>query len=377
MQEETHEGHLPVPTGFTFADVWNSVRRYLFAWLAGTLAVGVAAFGLSYAVTPVFTASTVFLPPQQAQSAAATAISALGSLATLAGNSSVKSPAEQYVSLMQSARVSDRLIEKFQLKALYEAKFQTDARRSLADRVRFNVGKKDGLISVEVDDTDPQRAAQIANQYVDELRAITASLALTEAQQRRVFFEQHLARTRDRLTAAQAALQRSGFDPGALRAEPKAIAEAYAKLKSETAAAEVRLQVLRSSLADSTAEVTQQASALAALRKRMADLEATDVAKQPAADYVGKYRDYRYQEALFETYARQYELARVDESREGALIQVIDQATPPDRKSRPRRSMFALLGLVAGALLMTVWCTWYRLRALRGPAGGTVPRAVG
>lgn len=135
--------------------------------------------------------------------------------------------------------------------------------------------------------------------------------------------------------------------------------------------------MLRSSLADSTAEVTQQASALAALRKRMADLEATDVAKQPAADYVGKYRDYRYQEALFETYARQYELARVDESREGALIQVIDQATPPDRKSRPRRSMFALLGLVAGALLMTVWCTWYRLRALRGPAGGTVPRAVG
>jgi uncharacterized protein involved in exopolysaccharide biosynthesis len=213
-------------------------------------------------------------------------------------------------------------------------------------------GKKDGLITVEVDDESPRRAADIANQYVDELRRMTSTLAVTEAQQRRVFFDQQLKQSRERLVQAQLALQASGFNPGALKAEPKAAAEAYARLKAEATAAEVRLQVLRGSLADDTPEVRQQQAGLAALREQLArTAQASDAAG--GADYIGKYREFKYQETLFELYARQFELARTDESREGTLIQVVDPATPPEKKSRPKRSVVTLTSALGALLALT------------------------
>jgi uncharacterized protein involved in exopolysaccharide biosynthesis len=228
---------------------------------------------------------------------------------------------------------------------------RSDARRTLANNTQIAVGKKDGLISVEVDDTNPQRAAAIANEYVDELRRMTSVLAVSEAQQRRAFFESELKEARDQLAQAQQALQASGFNPGALRAEPKAAAESYARLKAEVTAAEVRTQVLRGSLVDSAPEVQQQLAALAALRSQLARLERAGDAN-PGPDYVTKYREFKYRETLFELFSRQYELARLDESREGALIQVVDLATPPERKSRPKKANIAVLSTVASLVLL-------------------------
>lgn len=319
--------------------------------LAGAL--GVAG---SYLVTPVFSSTTTFLPPQQQQSSAASALASLGSLAGLAGGAAgIKSPAEQYVSLMQSVTVADRLIDQFKLLAVYDVKFRQDARKALAERSQISVGKKDGLISVSVEDTNPQQAADMANQYVEELRRMTSVLAVSEAQQRRVFFEKQLQDAKTRLTAAQTVLQDSGFNAGALKAEPKAAAEGYARLRAELTAAEIRLQTLRSNMAEGTPEVRQLATTVQALRSRLAEQERSDVEKgtaTPGANYVSKYREFKYQETLFELMARQYELARVDESREGALIQVVDVAAPGERKIKPKRSMFALGSAVAGTMLL-------------------------
>jgi uncharacterized protein involved in exopolysaccharide biosynthesis len=191
----------------------------------------------------------------------------------------------------------------------------------------------------------------MANRYVEELRRMTSTIAVSEAQQRRLFFERQLGQTRDRLTAAQLALQGSGFSQGALKAEPKAAAEGYAKLRAEVTAAEVRLQAMRGSLVDETPEVRQQQATLNALRAQLARLEqASDAAGGP--DYVGKYREFKYQETLFELFARQYELARVDESREGALIQVVDEASPPERKSSPKRALVAVSATMAALLVL-------------------------
>jgi len=221
----------------------------------------------------------------------------------------------------------------------------------LATRVRVLLGKKDGLISIDVDDVDPQRAADIANRHVDELRRLTSQLALSEAQQRRAFFESQLKKARDDLTTAQLALQASGFNPGALKAEPKAAAEGYARLKAEVTAAEVRLQTLRRNLADTTPEVAQAQTMLSALRAQLGKTEeSSDLSGGP--DYVGKFREFKYQEALFELFSRQYELARLDESREGALIQVVDVATPAEHKSKPRRALVALVTTFASMLLL-------------------------
>lgn len=344
--------------GFELRSVLTALFAHRWWLMLGPPVVGACALGLTYLIAPTFTASTTFLPPQQQQSSAASALASLGPLAGLAGGAGgLRTPADQYVALMQSAQVSDRIIQRFDLMASYKADLRVDAREKLMRNVRINIGKKDGLILVEVDDESPQRAADIANRYVDELRDTTSKLAITEAQQRRLFFERLLQQTRDHLTKAQGELQASGFSQGALRAEPRAAAEGYARLRAEITAAEVRLQTLQGSLAEGTPEVLQQQSMLKALRSQMARAEKSSdggTGSEAGAGYVGKYREFKYQETLFELYARQFELARVDESREGALIQVIDVATPPERKSKPKRATIAIGSALAAALMLTI-----------------------
>ena len=355
-------------SGMSIGEMLGALREHLKLLAIAPLAAGLLTLGITTLIAPTFTAVTTFMPPQQSQSGAASALASLGSLAGLAGGAA-GSPGERYVALMQSVTVSDRIVDQFKLMEVYDAKFRVDARQRLNSNVRMALGKKDGLITLEVDDKSQQRAADIANRYVDELRRMTGTLAVTEAQQRRVFFERQLQQSRDRLVQAQQALQRSGFNAGALKAEPKAAAEAYARIRAETTAAEMRLQILRDTLADSTPEVRQQQTAVAAMRAQLARAEqATDTSAGP--DYVGKYREFKYQETLFELYARQFELARADESREGTLIQVVDAATPPEKKSKPKRAVIAGSSTLVVGLLLAVWVVFRQsLRDRSQPAG--------
>lgn len=333
--------------GAVLADKWRLL-------VVAPLLVGTLTLAGTYLIQPTFTARTTFLPPQQQQSSAASALAPLGALAGLAGGAGgIKTPGDQYISLMQSVNVEDRIIDRFKLMELYEAKFRFEARKELEQNVRISLGKKDGLITVEADAKDPHLAADMANQYVTELRRLTSELALTEAQQRRAFFEAELKRTKGRLADAQQALQSGGFNAGAIKAEPKAAAENYAQLKAKLTAAEVRLQALRRTLTDTAPEVQQQAGLVGALQGQLIKLEGrTD--DTTGADYVSRYREYKYQEILYELFSKQYEAARLDESREGGLIQVVDVATPPEHKSKPKRAMLAISGTVLAALALVL-----------------------
>jgi uncharacterized protein involved in exopolysaccharide biosynthesis len=354
-------------------DIALPLARHWKLLLVGPVVAGVLALAITFLIPNTYTSRTVFMPPQQQQSAAASVVSQLGALSGLAGAAAgIKSPADQYVTLLQSATVADRLIDEFKLLQVYDAQYRFRAREQLARNVRVALGKKDGLITIEVDDEDPQRAAAMANRHVDELRRLTGQLALTEAQQRRVFFETQLTQTRDRLTQAQQALQASGFSQGALKTDARAAAEGYARLRAEVTATEVRLQTLRRNLVDTTPEVQQAVSTLGALRAQLGKLEgSSDLAGAP--DYVSKFREFKYQETLFDLFARQYELARLDESREGALIQVVDVAQPAEWKSRPKRALIAgatsLVSLLILALFVAVRHAWREAAARPETAG--------
>lgn len=321
------------------AIVMSENRKLL---VAGPLVVGILVFLATFAMKPTFTAKTIFLPPQQQQSSAAAAMQSLGALAGLAGGG-IKSPADQYVSFMQSATIANRLIDVYQLMQAYELDAKEEARRTLAKHVRINANKKDGLISVEVDDYDPKRAAALANSYVDQLQKLTAEFVITEAQQRRALFERQLKQTQQKLVAAQRALQGSGISEGALRAEPKAAAEIFANIKAQVTAAEIRLQSMRNYLTEEAAEFKLAQSNLTSLRAELSKAQTVN-SEADDNDYIGKYREFKYQETLFELFAKQYELAKLDETREGGVIQVVDVAAVPEIKSRPRRLSTALMG---------------------------------
>lgn len=334
-------------------DTVLTLAQHLRLIVGGALFVGVVTLGASYLIKPTFTARTLLLPPQQQGSLVASALSSLGSLAGLAGGAGgVKSPLDQYVTLLQSTNIADRIIARFKLADVYAEQRPSVLRIELAANLRVAAGRRDGLITIEVDDRDPQRSADMANAFVDELRRLTSVLAVTEAQQRKLFFEAQLNQAKSKLAQAQVALQGSGFSPNALKAEPRAAAESYARLKAELTSAEVRLQTLSSSFSAQSPEVIQLSSTVAALRGQLDKLERTSDASGDA-DYVGKYREFKYQETLFELFARQYELARVDESREGSLIQVVDAAQVPDHKSKPKRAIAALVATLLAGLALT------------------------
>lgn len=333
------------------------LARRLPKLMAGALLVGALTYGASFLLPPGYTARVALLPPQQNQSGAMAALASLGSFASLVGGSGGRNTGEQLVALMQSVTISDRIIDRFGLMQAYKLDYRIDTRKTLASRVRIALGKKDGLIAIEVDDRDPKRAADMANAYVEELRRMTATLAVSEAQQRRVFFEGQLKQSRDALVKAQQALQSSGFDPGALKTEVRVSAEAYARLRAEVTAAEVRLQTARGNLTDNTPEIRQQQATLGALRSQLARAEQASASGNDN-DYISRFREFKYQETLFELYARQFELARVDESREGALIQVIDTATPPEKNSSPRRAMMAGTAALVTFMLLLLWAVF-------------------
>lgn len=349
-------------------ELYAAIRPHAVKITGLALAAGIIAYGISLLISPTFTARTTIISPQQQQNSAAAALASLGALTGLAGGGVIKSPADQYVALMQSATVGNRIVDRFKLMDLYNSKFHVDALNTLGGNVKISAGKKDGLITVEVDDTDPVRAAQIANAYVEELRQVSNKLALTEAQQRRTFFEQQLRQAKDGLKEAQQRLQETGFDAGALKSEPKAAAESYARIKAEIAATEVRLGAMRKNLTENAQEVQQLAAALSGLRGQLSQLE-RPMLPSSNQDYVSAYREFKYQEALFDIFAKQFELAKMDEARENTLIQVLDPATPPERKSKPKRTLIAAASTLLTSLILAAYFAALSILR-RAPKGG-------
>lgn len=339
-------------------DLLQVVADNLRLLILGPLVAGLLALGYTFTIPPTFTATTKFMPPQQQQSAAASMLASLGALGGLAGAATgLKNPADQYVSFMKSRTVQDTLIDRFKLVNRYESEYKDSARKTLATNVLIASGK-DGLITIDASDTDPAFAAELANAYVEELGHLLSRLAVTEAQQRRVFFEKQLNNTKDNLTKADQALKASGINSNVLKSNPTAAVEGLAKLKATIAAQEIKLASMRGYLTESAPDFKQAQTELAAMRNQMARAEKEEPSSASAnSDYISKFRDFKYHETLFELFAKQYEMARIDESREGAVIQVVDVALPPELKAKPKKALIAMMTTLATgfALLLFVF----------------------
>ena len=288
-------------------------------------------------------------------------LASLGSLGGLAGVvGGIKNPADQYLAYMKSVTLQDSLIDRFKLLERYEANTKIEARLELKEYVRA-VSGKDGLISVEVDDKDPKFAAELANAHVEELGKLLGKLATTEAQQRRLFFEKQLNQAKEKLIQAEIALKATGVSGSVLKSNPASAVAAVAGLQAAVTAQEVKLGAMRGYLAETAPDFKQAMNELANLRaqlgKQEKDSPATGGSATTEGDYITKYREFKYQETLFELLSKQFELAKVDEAREGAIIQVLDAAQPPERKSKPKKALIAIIATLAGgfALLLLVF----------------------
>ncbi len=338
-------------------DLLQTIVDNLRLLVLGPLAVGLLALGISFVIPPTYTAKTQFLPPQQQQSAAAGLLQSLGSLGGLAGAAAgIKNPADQYIAYMKSNAVKDALIDRFKLMERYDEKYKDDARKELDKQARIASGK-DGLISVEFDDKDPKFAAEVANAYVEELRTVLGRLAVTEAQQRRLFFEKQLLKAKENLTASEQALKATGISDSVLKSNPASAVAGVAALKAQITAQEVKVGAMRGYLAETAPDFRQAMNELANLRAQLSKQDKGEASSGNVGqgDYISRYRDFKYHETLFELFAKQYEIARVDEAREGAVIQVLDVAQPPERKAKPKKALVAIIATLAAGFVLLLF----------------------
>jgi uncharacterized protein involved in exopolysaccharide biosynthesis len=325
------------------------------------LLAGLLALGISFLVTPTFTATTRFLVPQ-GQSASSAMMQSLGALSGLAGAAGLKSPGDQFVSFVKSDSVQNALVDRFKLMERYEQKFRVDTRKQLAKRATIASNAKDGIITIEVEDHEAKFAADLANGHVQELQKLLSRLAVTEAQQRRLFFEKLIGKTKDNWIKAEQDLKATGVSSSSLKLSPMTALEGVAKIRAAVTAQEIKLSTMRGYLADTAPDFKQAQTELGALKSQLAILERQDSESStgPNAaqnDYIAKYREYKYNETLFELFSKQYEIARIDEGREGATIQIIDVAEPPEHKSKPKKALVAIITTLATgfALLLFVF----------------------
>ena len=340
------------------------IAQNLRLLILGPLAAGLLALGVAFLIPPEFAATTRLMPPAGGGTSAALA-SALGALGGMAGSLGglAKTPADQTVGLLKSRTLADRIVERFDLRKRYDQETLEQTRKELESRTVVSSQPKEGFVTVTVEDRDPKVAAEIANAYVEELRRLMRTIAITEAGQRRLFFEEQLKASRDALDRAELALKSSGLGETALKLAPQAMFEQAARLKAQIAAQEIRIASMRGFVADGNPDLRQAQQELASMRAQWSDLrkqgaeEDSPPASTPAASYAKKYREFKYQETLFELMAKQYELARLDEARDGSVIQVVDDAVAPERKVKPKKAMIALItSLATGfALLLLVF----------------------
>jgi tyrosine-protein kinase Etk/Wzc len=337
-----------------------------------TLGVALVAAIISLLLPFRYTASTSILPPQQGSSAGAALMAQLGNLGSVAslagGLGALKNPNDLQVALLKSRTIEDAMVDRFGLLQLYHKKFQSDARKKLESYVDIDNGSKDGLIRISVTDSSAQRAADMANAYVEEFKKFSATLAVTEASQRRLFFEQQLVTAKDNLAKAEEELKATEQKTGLIQldAQARATIQLIADLRAQVAAKEAQINAMRSYATGENAEMKMAEQELAGLRaqeeKMGAASEGTTNALIPKGNmqeseiqYVRKIRDVKYYETIFDLLARQYEVAKVDEARQGSIVQTVDRAIVPDKRSFPLRSLIVLGAAIFGLIVGIFW----------------------
>jgi len=334
-----------------------------------------------------YTATTTLMPPQQNRSIASALLSQLGAASGLvSGEGGLKDPNDVFIAILQSRSIADALIAQHDLRSVYHRDRPEDLRNELAERTHIRSGKG-GVISVSVDDPSPARAAALANSYVVELYRLNSRIAVTEAGQRRAFFENQYKLAEQELVEAQERFKRTQQSTGIVQldAQARGIVEGTAALESQLAAKEVEVKAMQSYATDENPSLKLAEQEVAALREQLAKADkhhrsgTMDIAisqlPSAAMEYATKLRELKYKEGVLEAVGKQLEIARIDEAKDAPLIQVIDPAVPPTKPSGPNRAAIAVTAIMSAFVVATGWL-FFREHYRRKPIAWTPKPSV-
>lgn len=308
----------------------------------------------------VYSASAQVVPVQASQSNNAAAILGqlnLGSFGSALNNRN----AEFFTRIMRSRKVGERMVQRFDLIKRYEVESASQALGVLARKMDFAVDAKSGVLTITVDDWNPVTSADMTNFLVQQLVDVTREITVSEATQRRVYFERQLAAAQERQRAAEAELKAYQTRTGVYGLDHAAsnTLAMIAKLEAEIAAKNIQLRVMRTTMTDDNPQMLGALEQLKGLRAQLATLKSRggDVdnsvgrLNEISGEYSRLWRELKYQESVIDILVKQFELAKLDEGRDMPSVQVLDYAVVPERHDKPRRKLMVIAALMGGGLL--------------------------
>jgi uncharacterized protein involved in exopolysaccharide biosynthesis len=352
-------------------------RKRLILVVTGVFAILAIVYSLRLPIS--YTATVTLLPPQQTSSGGAALGSQLGGLAAL-GGIGLKNTNEMYVAMFKSRTVEEAMVQHFGLMQEYHQRYLSDASKIFESHAKVDGNGKDCLIHISIVDSDPRRASELANGYVDQFRSLSQHLAITEASQRRLFFERELEHTKDNLASAEEALKQTEQTTGVmpLDNQTRVLNDTAATLHAQITARKVKIQGMETYATGENAQLVQAQRELDSLRTQLAKVGGSEdnlggelivpKGRVPEAglEYLRKLRDVKYYETIFDILARQFEAAKLDEAKQGALIQVVDPAVPPEYRSPRRRVLIVIgatvVGFLFGGLIALLQARYQRLK---------------
>ncbi len=348
-------------------------RKWLI--LGGTISF-VLVVGIVVFIMPnEYAAESRFLPPQQSSSSLAAAM--LGQVGAgisgLAGSLlGVSTTGDLYVGLLSSRTVLDKIIDRFDLMKRYRTWknwifpfYREDCRKKLTDDVLTAAADANsGIVSVTIYEKDPKIAAEMANAFVEEMKNLSKGMAISEAAQRRLFYEEQLKDSKEALSRAEEDMRGFQEKTGVLQVDDqaKAVIEGIAIASAQIAAKEVEIKVIKTFSTAQNPDLQKAEESLRGLRTELAKLELKGgtgheplmpTGRMPSVgvEYVRKLRDVKFNETLYENLIKMYELAKMDEARDAAVIQVVDKAVVPEKKAKPKRVLIIVLAAFVGFFL--------------------------
>jgi uncharacterized protein involved in exopolysaccharide biosynthesis len=335
-------------------------KKFIAAMTAGITVLTVI---VSLIIPKTYKAESRILPPaQQNQSLSSQVLAQLNGVvgAGMIGVASgIKTQGDLYMALLKSRSVLDAIVDRFKLMQLHKTKYREDARKLLLKQLNAFDDKKSGIITIAVEDKDPQRAAALANALVDGLKNLNKRLAVTEAGQRRLFYEEQLKDVKQSLLQAEESLKGFQEKTGAIKMDDqaRAVIQSLAQVRAQMAAKEVQLKVMKTYATANNPDAQRLEEEISGLKEQMGRLEAkgghnpdalmpTSRMPQVGTDYLRRMRELKFSEALYEILLRQFEVAKLDEARDAAVIQVIEQAVQPEKKFKPKRAQMVMIAFV-------------------------------
>lgn len=370
--------------------LWEQRRWFPRAALLGLVLGGFLAFALPKR----YAASTQLMPPDNQSTSAMGLLAGMSGAADRAlGNAAgdllgQKSSGALFIGILRSRTVEDRLVDRFQLTKVYRTRLEQDAQDELQDNTAISEDRKSGIITIEVTDRSPQRAAAMAQEYVEELNRVVTELNTSSAHRERVFLEGRLAEVEQNLESAEKSFSEFASKNTAIdiQAQGKAMIESAATLEGQMIAAQTELQGLKQIYTGDNVRVRTIQARVEELDRQLQklggkfdaasgsggldDAPPNDPSMYPSirklpllgVSYADLYRTTKVQEATFETLTEEYELAKVEEVKETPSVKVLDAATAPERKSFPPRLAIMFLctcvALAATAALVLGHAHW-------------------